>query len=122
MFQKWVAAGGTNNGFALEACLRMRKQVEEVSRDSGCYKNWDAVLQHFNGNVDNAREFARLRESQPKGTSTDRNNPKIKTYLLFDDEQRSWTRKTIEPVLHVLQAMCLLAIGLCVLMFSRCVT
>ncbi|CAE7214290.1 unnamed protein product, partial [Symbiodinium sp. CCMP2456] len=80
------AAAG--NGLALEAVLRFKRQHEDMSQDEGHYYPYNEIVEFFSGNEARAMDFCRMRSTQFKGTSTDRNNPEIKTYLYFQREKR----------------------------------
>jgi len=95
MFQKWLLANG--DGFALEACLRMRRTQEERSHDAGKYVVWTSVLDHFGGDVQKASVLVQKRRRENKGTSTNRNTGE-ETFLLFAEEERSFTTTSIEDV------------------------
>ena len=124
MFAQYLATLQNGAGaLELEATLRCRKQREEIDRDHGVYVKWPRILAHFDNNLQNAERFIQKRRSEQKGTaglfmaawsslcachvglpfacvlsrrtSRDRNDDS-ETFLLFDEQERSITIKTID--------------------------
>ena len=93
-FGQLIATG--QDPAALDAALRFRKTKEETNTDGGRYVDYDRVLAHFKQEKLAADAFCQRRSCEKNGTSFDRNNPSVTTYLLFDDQQRVWTTRTID--------------------------
>lgn len=74
---------------------------------SGKYLKWDGVLEFFKQDVAKATELVQKRRLQPKGTSRCRNEG-VETFLVFEEQKRSWTTTSIEAC-PVLVASCLVA-------------
>ncbi|CAE7252784.1 spen, partial [Symbiodinium necroappetens] len=96
----WLTPG-LSNGLALEAVMRFKRQHEDMSQDEGHYYPYEDILGFFSNNAARAEEFCRMRAGQFKGTSTDRNNPDIKTYLYYQREKRSLTTRSLVSWLYV---------------------
>lgn len=121
-FKKFVLSGC--NGGAVEAVMRFTATNEVEDRDAGQYKTWTGVLDHFKNDVTKAQDLVNRRCGEPRGTvwvtktvpifliadmfdpmnmfesnpvrtSTDRNTGE-ETFLIFGDQQRSWTTRSIE--------------------------
>ncbi|CAE7021764.1 Cpr, partial [Symbiodinium sp. KB8] len=88
-FQKFVQAGC--NGLALEAVMRFKRQHEDMSQDEGHYYPYEDILGFFSNNAARAVQDA-------SWTSTDRNNPDIKTYLYYQREKRSLTTRSLDEI------------------------
>ena len=102
--------------------MRLTATNEVEDRDAGQYKTWTGVLDHFKNDVTKTQDLVNRRRGEPRGTVwvtktvpifpiadmfdpinimfesnpvTDRNTGE-ETCLIFGDQQRSWTTRSIE--------------------------
>ena len=61
----------------------------------GKYLDWTGVLDHFKGDVQKASALVQKRRREKKGTSTNRNTGD-ETFLVFAEEERSFTTTSID--------------------------
>ncbi|CAE7581449.1 unnamed protein product, partial [Symbiodinium necroappetens] len=80
-FAKWMYSGGNGRAHA----------------DSGNYKSWAKVLEHFRNDTSEALLFAAKRRQQDRGTSVCRNTGE-ETFLLFAEESITWTTKKLDQI------------------------
>ncbi|CAE7809893.1 ACAN [Symbiodinium sp. CCMP2592] len=97
MFQKFVLTG-CGNPAALECALQFRRQSEEESKDEGEYYCWRDILAFHEGNEQKALSFIARRRAEPKGTSCDRNDPDMETFLYYGRQRRTLTVRTIDEI------------------------
>lgn len=96
MFQKFVMTGC--NPQALECALRFRRIREEEDKDEGEYYPWKDIVAFHDGNTEKALQFVARRRTEPSGTSTDRNDATIETFLYYGRQKKTYTNKTIDDI------------------------
>ena len=86
----------------------------------GSYRRWDAILSHFKNDLQVATNFVQKRRKEGKGTSKCRNTGE-ETFLLFEEETRTWTYTTLVAWLQVQTfCMCTLCLYCTCWTFTEC--
>ncbi|CAE7025162.1 unnamed protein product [Symbiodinium sp. KB8] len=96
VFSQFVATGC--DPLAMEAALRFKRQREEEDKDEGEYYQWVDILAFHNNDAEKALNFITRRRSEPRGTSTDRNDPTIETFLYYNRQRRTLTNRTLDEI------------------------
>ena len=99
VFRKFLACG--ERAGELEACMRFKRTREEVDKDEGKYVSYAKVLDHYKGCKVSADALVERRRRESKGTSTDRNDPDVETFLLYGDQSREVKTTTLAACLII---------------------
>ncbi|CAE7763409.1 unnamed protein product [Symbiodinium sp. CCMP2592] len=96
VFAQFVASGC--DPLAMEAALRFKRQREEEDRDEGEYYRWSDILAFHSNDADKALAFITRRRAEPRGTSTDRNDSTVETFLYYNRQKRSVVNRTLDEI------------------------
>ncbi|CAE7348719.1 unnamed protein product [Symbiodinium sp. CCMP2592] len=96
MFARFVQTGC--DALALECALRFKRQREEIDKDEGEYYPWADILKFHEMDSAKALAFITRRRAELRGTSVDRNDPEVETFLYYSRQSRSLINRTIDEI------------------------